>query len=663
MTQAGFFCASLESFDGCVSSLACTQITYIQSPEITATAEPDVLCENETLVLDGTNSAPGSGTVTYTWFDPAGNVLFTGTAPWAGPFPATDNSPQTGEYCLVVSDGGNCIDTACVNVTVNPVPQVVDNSIDGGGEYCAGDDGVVLSATVTISDNSDIDYVWTLNGNPIESGTVPSGTTLTLDLGTLELSDGGTYCLELTSDQGCEADPVCTTVTVNPTPQIISVTGGGTYCEGLDVPLNGTGTPGLGTVTYTWLDPDGNIVCTGTAPSSGPFPCNIVDITPGQAGLYTLILTLGDCTSEPATQLVEVNPKPLILNVSGGGEFCEGESTTITFTIDPNGAASVNWSISGPGLNESGTVTQVTTFTFPVTVNNASAGTYTITANSDAGCEATPQSVTITVKNIQPPVLTASPNPLCIGDELQLSTQPQQGAKYEWFKDGVSLGMTDDPVFDIPNPMPGNYTVKVTIDGCEATSAAVSVSLVAQPIANDDEFSATSVTPISGNVLTNDIVSGSFIITVVSGPSSGTVQIGNNGDFTYTPGSGAVSSDEFVYRICMVDCPDQCDEAIVRLTFVVECVVPNIITPNGDGVNDNLVVLCLENPDNFPNNRMRVFNRWGDEIAVFEPYRNDWDGTYGSDKKPVPAGTYFYLLQLDKNSGDKPMSGYIKVVR
>ena len=663
LTEAGSVCCSLESFDGCVSSLACADIIYEPAPDIEASADPAVLCEDEILLLTGVNNAPGSGNVTYTWINPSGGVLFTGIAPWAGPFPAIDTNPQSGDYCLFVSNGGICSDTACVSVTVNPLPVVNGGTIGGGGEFCEGEN-TVLSATVSISDGSDITYTWTLNGNAIETGTAASGATVTLDLAALDLNDEGEYCLELVSNQGCAANPVCTTVTVNPTPAILTVTGGGTFCEGVDVTLNGTGEPGLGTVTYTWFEPNTGVLFSGTAPSEGPFPATIPNIAVDQAGVYTLVLTIGSCDSEPQSVVVEVNPMPQITNVSGGGTFCENETTTISFTIDPNGANSVDWSISGPGLSESGTVMDVSTLTFDVAVSNATAGTYTITASSGAGCEAVPQSVEITIQSIPQPVLTASPGVLCPGDELQLSTNLQQGTtvSYEWFKDGVSLGTTTVPVFDIANPMAGSYTVTVNVDGCSSTSAAVAVTILGPPNAVDDEFSANSVTPINGNVLTNDSAEGDVTITIVSGPSSGTVQLTGNGGFTYTPGSNAVANDQFVYEICLVDCPDQCDQATVTITYDVECVVPNIITPNGDGVNDQLVILCLENV-NFPNNRLRVFNRWGDEIHVFEPYDNTWDGTYGSGKKPVPAGTYFYLLELDKNNGNDVRSGYIKVVR
>ena len=68
---------------------------------------------------------------------------------------------------------------------------------------------------------------------------------------------------------------------------------------------------------------------------------------------------------------------------------------------------------------------------------------------------------------------------------------------------------------------------------------------------------------------------------------------------------------------------------------------------------------CLEN-NAFPENVIRIFNRWGDEIYFAEPYNNDWEGT--RDNKPLPAGTYFFLLQLRPDQ-DEYQEGFITIVR
>jgi len=74
-------------------------------------------------------------------------------------------------------------------------------------------------------------------------------------------------------------------------------------------------------------------------------------------------------------------------------------------------------------------------------------------------------------------------------------------------------------------------------------------------------------------------------------------------------------------------------------------IVHNVITPNGDGLNDKFIIECIEN---FPDNSVQIFTRWGDVIRKFERYDNKsvvWDGT--NDKgEPMPDGTYYYILNI-----------------
>ena len=85
-------------------------------------------------------------------------------------------------------------------------------------------------------------------------------------------------------------------------------------------------------------------------------------------------------------------------------------------------------------------------------------------------------------------------------------------------------------------------------------------------------------------------------------------------------------------------------------------IVPNIITPNGDGVNDFFLVneQLLYAPIH-----LIVFNRWG--VMVFEDteYENNWDGDNFAGK-PLAEGTYYYLLQLT-DADDR--AGFITILR
>ena len=154
---------------------------------------------------------------------------------------------------------------------------------------------------------------------------------------------------------------------------------------------------------------------------------------------------------------------------------------------------------------------------------------------------------------------------------------------------------------------------------------------------------------------------------ITSQPSNGTVIVNDNGTpddptddtVTYTPNAGYSGNDSFSYQIC--DSDGDCDEATVTITVneapIPECHVPNVMTPNGDNKNETLVIDCL---DAYPKSVIKIFNRWGDLVYEKEHYDNSWDGTH--EGQPVPAGTYFYFIQLNPDDTDY-MQGYITIIR
>jgi gliding motility-associated-like protein len=74
-------------------------------------------------------------------------------------------------------------------------------------------------------------------------------------------------------------------------------------------------------------------------------------------------------------------------------------------------------------------------------------------------------------------------------------------------------------------------------------------------------------------------------------------------------------------------------------------VVHNVVTPNGDGLNDHWVIDCIEN---YPENKVEIFNRWGSRINIFTNYNNIdrfWKGT-DENGQPIPDGTYYYVIKI-----------------
>lgn len=90
--------------------------------------------------------------------------------------------------------------------------------------------------------------------------------------------------------------------------------------------------------------------------------------------------------------------------------------------------------------------------------------------------------------------------------------------------------------------------------------------------------------------------------------------------------------------------------------------IPEGFSPNDDQTNDFFFIRGL---DQFPNNSIEIFNRWGDKVYEASPYMNVWDGTtdmginIGGDKLPV--GTYFYLF--DFGNGSEKIKGTIYLNR
>lgn len=73
-------------------------------------------------------------------------------------------------------------------------------------------------------------------------------------------------------------------------------------------------------------------------------------------------------------------------------------------------------------------------------------------------------------------------------------------------------------------------------------------------------------------------------------------------------------------------------------------IVPNVITPNGDGDNDFLVFKNLEQYGNY----LKVYNRWGKVVFEQVNYKNTWDGGESTD------GTYYFLLEVIYTAGEEP---------
>ncbi|WP_291782137.1 gliding motility-associated C-terminal domain-containing protein [Cecembia sp.] len=83
--------------------------------------------------------------------------------------------------------------------------------------------------------------------------------------------------------------------------------------------------------------------------------------------------------------------------------------------------------------------------------------------------------------------------------------------------------------------------------------------------------------------------------------------------------------------------------------------IPNVITPNGNGLNDTFEIVGI---NKFVKNDIIIFNRYGDHVFEAENYGNDWDAT------GQVAGTYFYIFRGEDRQGiNQEFKGWIQVIK
>jgi gliding motility-associated-like protein len=84
--------------------------------------------------------------------------------------------------------------------------------------------------------------------------------------------------------------------------------------------------------------------------------------------------------------------------------------------------------------------------------------------------------------------------------------------------------------------------------------------------------------------------------------------------------------------------------------------IPNAFSPNGDGINDTWHIKYLES---YPGATIEVFNRYGQRVFSSTGYDREWDGT--ADGKPLPVGTYYYIVNPKNNR--KIFSGSVTIIK
>lgn len=429
---------------------------------------------------------------------------------------------------------------------------------------------------------------------------------------TTTVTTGGVYGVTVTASS-CNATNTINVI-VNPTPTVtLPATVG--MCSGSVAIVAPTSITPAGAYTYTW--------------SNGS---NASSLSVNTSTTLTLVVTntASGCVStisNSCTVLSATNPTVSLSNTPV--VFCNGAVASITSTVTGGAAAfSYTWSPASLGAASSATTGTAGTYTLLVTDQNLCTGTATVA----------------TVKSIPTATLTSPDLIICPGDCTTLNaagTSSFAPITFSW-SNSVSTA-TSIVVCSI-----GTTTVTITdAKGCTATKNITVINDVV-PVAN---FVASPLSPVTpGQVIT---------FTNTSTISSGTITssawlFGDGGSSNVTnPSYAYTGAGTFPIKLIVTGTSGCMDTITVMYSVDAVLNIPNVITPNGDGVND---FLKFKNLEVFNGNSLSVYNRWGKKIFEQEAYKNDWNGGGHID------GTYFFILNVPEAS-PKVYQGFFQLMR
>jgi gliding motility-associated-like protein len=421
-----------------------------------------------------------------------------------------------------------------------------------------------------------------------------------------------------------------------------TVSGANSICLGQAVTLTSTSTIPAGTIAaWNWSLGDGN---NPSYTNGNPFTVNY-----SAANNYTVrLVTVSDrgCFSQPVTQSVAVHPLPVSDFTIPAGICMPGglASFTNASSVSDNSTLGYSWNFGdgGNSNNSNPAHAYAAISSYPVT----------LIATSAFGCADTTIKTLNASAFVNKPVadFSVTPQQLCQGQSnvfTDNSSAPNSSLQsWAWnFGDG-STSTVANPTKTFTTP--GTYNITLTVinaAGCVSVPFPRSVTVHLQPVIDaGSSFVIQQGATVNLNATANSpgltfnwspgtgLSSTTILNPVLTGVSDQTYTLTATGAF------GCTASD------------------IMTIRILKPVSVPNVFTPNGDGIHDQWLIPNLLD---YPGCTVEVFNRYGQQVYFSSGYPAPWNGTYNG--KDVPAGTYYYVIKLE--NGFKPLSGSLTILR
>ena len=480
---------------------------------------------------------------------------------------------DAGDYTVKATN----LTTGCTNnmsgtatITVNPLPIVY--TVVGGGNYCSGSTGVNVSLS---GSNIGINYQLYLGSTMVGSAFAGSGGSI--DFGAQTAT--GVYTVKATNTTaGCVSNMIgSATVGINPLPNVYTVSGGGTYCEGtlghhINLSNSNTGIEyilhnGSATVGFPWTG-------TGSSIDFGTFAV---------PGTYTVVARniITGCTSNmTASATLIQNPlvRPTVTVHSAAGDtVCDGTTATFHATSVHGGVTpTYQWSVNGAAI------TGANSTSFNYAVVNGDIVSATVTSSSDACASpnwASAQVAMTSLPNGLPDVsITANPGSnVCSGTTVLYTAAPVYGGgspSYSWKVNGVIVpGVSGSSFSTTPANSDNIYCVMTSSYQCRVW-----------PYASSNQIIMNTVDPVNPGVE----------IIVTPGTS---ITLGQNAAFVASVTNAGISP-KYQWKIDGINVPGATNQVYASTHIANNNVVSCTVTSSdicGDHVGSNSVKMSVRN--------------------------------------------------------------------
>ena len=336
-----------------------------------------------------------------------------------------------------------------------------------------------------------------------------------------------------------------------------------------------------------------------------------------------------------------------INNLEQTAEYCDGGGFLLT--IDNPGRNGNDSPLQYPSLTYnwfreiSPTESELvaTTVSYEVT----SPGTYFVETNYGP-CSSRSFSNRVTVTQSQSTNVTAIinstlGNPYCVSDGPTTLSASASGNAYQWFfNNEIITGATQQ---EYTTNEPGNYTVNIDIGLCSATATIDLINSFSSSLdVPQNNFIETDETLIS--TVTTNAVDPEFTWflnnNVIPNETENSIEVSDAGNYrvVISQTTGCITTQELTFEVT---------KPTVLFPDVPN--IPNIISPNNDGVNDTWVI-----PQDFvsgTNAKVLIISSAGKVVLETSDYQNNWPIEPIDLKTNSPV--FFYVITLDNNETRK----------